>query len=259
MGNTRSSRRKWAVSAAALSITLAAASAGLAHDSQDYGRDHDHDHDHDHGEALIRTESPLKHVIILIGENRGTDHTFGVYKPKGRGQTISNLLSKGIVKEDGSPGPNFSQAQQYQVAPQSTYYIGAARKAKSLYGNRGQMPQPNTAGTPSTQGATAAPFLPAVVAVVPSIDPSPDFGPLTDTILTTGATGLAANSLDTRIPDAGILPNGPYVLQGLNISDDDYTGDTTHRFYQAWQQSDCSIANATRANPTDASTTCSPS
>src|ERR1700744_5962040 len=110
----------------------------------------------------IRTESPIKHVIILIGENRGTDHTFGVYKPKGRGQTISNFLSKGIVKEDGSPGRNFSQAQQYQVAPQSAYYIGAPRKAKSPYGNRGQMPQPNTAGTPSAQGTTAAPFLPAL-------------------------------------------------------------------------------------------------
>ncbi len=38
------------------------------------------------------TKSPIKHVIILIGENRGLDHTFGVYKPKGKGQTISNLL-----------------------------------------------------------------------------------------------------------------------------------------------------------------------
>ncbi len=55
----------------------------------------------------VKTESPIKHVIILIGENRGTDHTFGVYKPKGKGQTISNLLSKGIVNEDGSPGPSF--------------------------------------------------------------------------------------------------------------------------------------------------------
>ena len=241
MGNTRRNRRKWAVSAAALSVTLAAASAGLANETQD--------HDHE-AEALVRTESPIKHVIILIGENRGTDHTFGVYKPKGRGQTISNFLTKGIVNQDGSPGPNFAQAQQFQVAPQPAFYIGAPKKAKTLYGNRGQMPQPNTAGTPSTQGVTAAPFLPAVVAAVPAIDPSPDFGPLTDTILTTGATGLAANSLDTRVPDAGILPNGPYVLQGLNLSDDDYTGDTTHRFYQAWQQSDCSIANATRANPT---------
>jgi len=31
---------------------------------------------------------------------------------------------------------------------------------------------------------------------------------------------------------------------------DSYTGDTTHRFYQMWQQSDCSIRNATEANPT---------
>src|SRR5262249_2264631 len=68
--------------------------------------------------AAPNTASPIKHVIILIGENRGLDHTFGVYKPKGKGQTISNLLSKGIVKEDGSPGPNFAQSQQFSVAPQ---------------------------------------------------------------------------------------------------------------------------------------------
>jgi hypothetical protein len=34
-----------------------------------------------------------------------------------------------------------------------------------------------------------------------------------------------------------------------NISNDDYTGDTTHRFFQARQQQDCSIANATKDNP----------
>src|ERR1700749_854903 len=50
------------------------------------------------------TASPIKHVIVLIGENRGLDHTFGVYKPKGAGQTISNLLPKGIVNADGPPG-----------------------------------------------------------------------------------------------------------------------------------------------------------
>ncbi|HKD76390.1 MAG TPA: hypothetical protein VKB76_12885, partial [Ktedonobacterales bacterium] len=32
----------------------------------------------------VKTASPIKHVIILIGENRGLDHTFGVYKPKGQ-------------------------------------------------------------------------------------------------------------------------------------------------------------------------------
>ena len=77
------------------------------HSGQDNGNNNDHDnHDNDHGHAT--TESPIKHVIVLIGENRGLDHTFGVYRPKGKGQTISNLLSKGIVNEDGSPGPNSS-------------------------------------------------------------------------------------------------------------------------------------------------------
>ena len=28
--------------------------------------------------AAFATESPIKHVIILIDENRGLDHTFGV-------------------------------------------------------------------------------------------------------------------------------------------------------------------------------------
>jgi phospholipase C len=239
MRDIRRSRMKWGVSAAALSITLAAATAGLANEAQSSD-----------AASLVGTQSPIKHVIILIGENRGTDHTFGVYKPKGRGQTISNIFSKGIVNEDGSPGPHFALAQQFQVKPQSTYFIGAPDKAKTAYGNRGQMPQPNTNGAPVAQAATGAPFIPAVLAAAATLDPSPDFNPLTDTILTTGFTSLASDSLDTRVPDAGILPNGPFVLQGMNLSDDDYTGDMTHRFYQAWQQSDCSVANATRANPT---------
>jgi phospholipase C len=197
----------------------------------------------------VKTESPIKHVIILIGENRGTDHTFGVYKPKGKHQTISNLLAKGIVNEDGSPGANFSEAQQFSVPRQPQFYIGAPHKAKVAYNDRGQMPQPNTAGTPSAQSSSSPPFSPAFLAAAAAVDPSPDFNANTDTILTTGFSNLANNSLDSRIPNAGILPNGPFVLQGPNISDDDYTGDTTHRFYQAWQQSDCSVANATKANP----------
>jgi hypothetical protein len=42
-------------------------------------------------------------------------------------------------------------------------------------------------------------------------------------------------------PQAEGAPNLPY---------DSYVGDTTHRFYQMWQQSDCSIRNATEDNPT---------
>ena len=244
MRNTSRIPRKWAskwiTGASAFSFTLIAATTGFAgatSPSTDFT-------------AAAKTATPIKHVIILIGENRGTDHTFGVYKPHGKGQTISNLLSKGIVNENGSPGPNFSLSRQFQVSPQKLYYVGAPDKAKAAYGERGQMPEPNTNGAPPAQSEVGAPFPPAFLAELAVVDPSPDFNANTDTILTTGVTNLAPNSLDTRIPGAGILPNGPFVLQGLNISDDDYTGDMTHRFYQAWQQSDCSVANATKANPT---------
>jgi phospholipase C len=196
--------------------------------------------------ALIKTASPIKHVIILIGENRGLDHTFGVYKPKGKNQTISNLLSKGIVNEDGTAGPNFSLAQQFSVAAQPSWYFGAPNKAKTLYNNTNNvMPQPNTNGAPQGQSATGAPFQNLTEASVEQ-----DIEPGDVELLTTGFTGLPTGTLDTRIPGAGNLPNGPFVLQGPNISDDDYTGDMTHRFYQAAQQQDCSMINATKANPT---------
>src|ERR1700728_2802786 len=197
-----------AILGATVSFSLAAATVGLADERSKDPAD------------AVKTESPIKHVIILIGENRGTDHTFGVYKPKGKGQTISNILANGIVKQDGSPGPNFSQAQQLLGAPQPLYYVGAPNSAKVAYGNRGQMPQPNTNGAPPAQSLASAPFPPAFVAEASTLDPSPDFNENTDTILTTGYTNLPPDTLDSRIPDAGILPNGPFVLQGLNISDD---------------------------------------
>ncbi len=189
-----------------------------------------------------KTATPIKHVIILIGENRGLDHTFGVYKPKGAGQTISNLLSKGIVNEDGTPGPNFAQAQQFSVAAQPSYYIGAPTVGKTPYSPTNAMPQPNTEGTPAVQSDTGAPFK-----TVAEVKVETDINPADLDLLTTGATGLPANSLDTRVPGAGTLA-GPFQMQGPQLTDDDYTGDTTHRFYQDWQQEDCSVANVTKAN-----------
>ena len=40
-----------------------------------------------------QTATPIEHLIVIIGENRGFDHIFGVYKPNG-GQSIANLLSR---------------------------------------------------------------------------------------------------------------------------------------------------------------------
>ena len=194
----------------------------------------------------VSTASPIKHVIILIGENRGLDHTFGVYKPKGKGQTISNILSKGIVNEDGTPGPNFGLAAQFAVAALPAFYIGPPNSAKTPYNTTTNlMPQPNTNGAPSAQSDTGAPFK-----TLAEASAEPDIQPEFASLLTTGATGLPMGVLDTRVPGAGTLPPGPFVLQGPNISDDGYTGDMTHRYYQAFQQQDCSLANATKDNPT---------
>ena len=61
-----------------------------------------------------KTATPIQHVIVIIGENRTFDHVFATYKPVA-GQTVSNLLYKGIVNADGTPGPNFALARQSQA------------------------------------------------------------------------------------------------------------------------------------------------
>src|SRR5438105_13519605 len=57
------------------------------------------------------TTTPIQHVIVIIGENRTFDHVFATYQPTST-DSISNLLSEGIVNADGTPGPNFSLASQ---------------------------------------------------------------------------------------------------------------------------------------------------
>jgi phospholipase C len=55
--------------------------------------------------------TPIQHVIIIVGENHTFDNLFGTYQPKDD-QTIHNLLSKGIVNADGTPGEHFERAEQ---------------------------------------------------------------------------------------------------------------------------------------------------
>jgi phospholipase C len=73
--------------------------------------------------AQTATTTPIEHVIVLVGENRTFDNLYGVYQPKKK-QTISNLWSKGIVKADGSPGPNYHLAAQ-KTAENFTAYPDA--------------------------------------------------------------------------------------------------------------------------------------
>jgi phospholipase C len=70
-------------------------------------------------------------------------------------------------------------------------------------------------------------------------------------LLTTGATGAAVTSgaPDTRVANYAGLPIGPFQLTSPRLLYDSYTGETVHRFYQMWQQSDCRVENAREDNP----------
>ena len=76
--------------------------------------------------------TPIQHVIIIIGENRSFDHVYATYKPK-HGEKVSNLLSRGIVNADGTPGPNYLLSAQYSAVDTSMFDLAA--QGKAIYGN----------------------------------------------------------------------------------------------------------------------------
>ncbi len=67
--------------------------------------------------AAQTTQTPIKNLIVVIGENTSFDMLFANFEPAA-GAKVKNLLSSGIVTADGKPGPNYAQA--LQKAPTST-------------------------------------------------------------------------------------------------------------------------------------------
>jgi phospholipase C len=181
------------------------------------------------------TRTPIQHVIVVIGENRTFDHVFATYKPKS-GETVSNLLSKGIVNEDGTPGPNFPLAAQSSAVDSkpSTFLM-------------------------SPRDNVTYPVLPPVLAGGYTTPPFPDVATAKKfenglpnsyyKYLTTGGTGLNHGNIDTRIPNAASLPSGPFQITSVTHPYDAYDNSPVHRFYQMWQQFDCTAVNATKWNP----------
>ena len=221
--------------AAVISVVLAGATATMPARSADP----------DLATDQLPTATPIKHVIVVIGENRTFDHIYGTYVPKSH-DSILNLLSEGIVSPTGSPGPNFAATKQYATSGQTSYFISVDNSSKTAYTI---LPAPTLGGAPNMASVTSPPFTGFIdaqlAAIEPSLEPSDLF------LLTTGATGATgASGPDARITNDTNLLNGPFQLTGPNLPYDSYTGDTAHRFYQMWQQSDCSTQNATEDNPT---------
>jgi phospholipase C len=194
--------------------------------------------------GLGKPTTPIKHFILIIGENRSFDHVFATYTPT-KGQTVDNLLSKGIVTAAGKPGPNFSLAAQHTATITVHYEIAPPNTTPYVV-----LPPAMTDGAPSVASNTNPPPF-ATVAAVKAIEDEIHDGLPTDDykLLTTGATGLPADSVDTRVPNATKLPNGPFQLSSKTLPYDSYTSSPVHRFYQMWQQEDCARSHATAKNP----------
>jgi phospholipase C len=187
----------------------------------------------DHHDRHRHSRSPIKHVIVIIGENRTFDHVFATYKPR-HDERVSNLLSKGIVNEDGTPGPNFFLASQSTASDTSVYQLNPS--GNTPYS---MLPPVLAGGYPSGPFPDAATAMQFENGLLPG-----DY-----VLLTTGGTGLAHGAVDTRIPNAASLPNGPFQLTSATHPYDAYDNSPVHRFYQMWQQFDCNAANASRWNP----------
>jgi len=184
--------------------------------------------------------TPIQHVIVIIGENRTFDHVYGTLKPK-KGQTVSNLLSRGIVTATGAPGINYEISAQYSAVDNTVF--SNAPGGKFAYSN---IPAPETAGAPTAASDTdPAPFVTLSLAVLAE----PDLFPSYNKYLLTGATGLAHDIPDTRIPNVSTLGSGVFQLTSATLPYDSYAASPVHRFYQMWQQTDCSAAYATSSNP----------
>jgi len=186
-----------------------------------------------------QTKTPIKHVIVIIGENRSFDHVFATYKPKD-GENVWNLLSEGIVKEDGTPGPNFYKAEQkaavdqapdaFLLSPDKVPFPNKVLPAP-LNGGPTDTYIPNDSLTLAGESENGLPnsYLPALVS---------------------GGSGLSGNVPDTRITNVNSLPPGPFQLtNGTTFVYNDYAASPVHRFYQMWQQLDCSASRASWDNP----------
>src|SRR5487761_1304571 len=155
--------------------------------------------------AAPPTYTPIKHVIVIIGENHSFDNVFGTYQPPA-GQHIENLLSEGIVTRNGTPGPDVAKARQLTASDTRTYSL-----TPKVTGAYQVLPPPNT-----TYVATGCDGQPAN---------SPD------------------KRFPARLPNAPyqITKYVPYFDDHLQYKGGcefygAYVGDPLHRFYQMSQQ-----------------------
>jgi acid phosphatase len=157
--------------------------------------------------AWSGTTTPIKHVIVIIGENHSFDNVFATYQPPS-GNHIQNLLSEGIITKDGGRGPNWQKAEQLTAVNTKAYTL--TPKVTGVYKT---LPRPNT------------------TYVSPACSGQPLFSP--------------DKRFPATLPNAPfqITNYVPYFDSHLEYAASGqceffgaYVGDPIHRFYQMWQQ-----------------------
>ena len=203
------------------------------------------------------TASPIKHVIVIIGENRSFDHIFATYQPVNSGETVLNLLSEGIVNADGTPGPNYHKAVQYNANDYDAYHLAP-------------MQQPFTTLPTATVGGTKTPYVCEFFGVTSgtSCNDYPNGPNYTNLVqqkienglepeyqqyLLTGGTGQTNKTPDLRVhydgQTATTLPPGPYQLTN-NVDATNPIPTTPTRRARCIASCRCSSSStATRARP----------
>ena len=205
--------------------------------------------------GLGHTKTPIKHVIVIIGENRSFDHVFATYVPK-KGETVDNLLSKGIVTLDTNknavPGPNFALAHQSAAADLGGSDTFLLSPPQSSFANN-QLPAPQTGG-PSGDNAyfsgdnpcNTTPPLSAIDCARLSEGGLEGLNEYAS--LVSGGTGQSSHVPDARISNVNALPTGPFQLtNATTFTYDAYAASPVHRFFQMWQQLNCSATRSTAA------------
>jgi acid phosphatase len=159
--------------------------------------------------GLGKPASPIKHVIVIIGENHTFDNIYATYQPP-KGQTVRDLLSEGIVTASGAPGPNAEAALQRTASDTTAdgYKISPTRT-----GAYTSLPQPNT------------------TYVSPACDGQSEGAP---------DSRFPSNLANAPYQITKYVPyfdsHGEYASLGTCEFEGAFVGDPLHRFYQMYQE-----------------------
>jgi len=204
-----------------------------------------------------QTQTPIKHLIVIIGENRSFDHVFATYVPKQPGETINNLLSEGIIALDANkntiPGPNFEKAHQLAAQDLGSTDPFLLSPPKQIFPNN-QLPAPLVGGPkvsyiPNECGSST-PITECAASLTLAEQSETGLEQSYYPFLLSGGTGQTSKTPDQRISNVNTLPAGPFQLtNGSTFVYDDYAASPVHRFYQMWQQLNCGQATASFDNP----------